>query len=163
VTGTGTPPVLVLGLGNPLSSDEGVGLAALEALASRVGSTPGIELLDGGTAGLGLVPRASTARKILVLDAVRAGEAPGTVLKLDGRALRRDVRSTTSPHQIGLADVLSATGLLGDPAEVVVLGIEPETTALGVGLSEPVEAALSRLVHEALVQLESWGVVEATL
>ncbi len=150
--------ILVLGLGNPLLRDEGVGGRALEALRSRVTFSSDVELLDGATAGLGLVPRASAAEKLLVLDAVRAGGEPGTVLKLDGHKLTRDVSSTTSPHQIGLADILSASRLLGGPEDVVVLGVEPQTTELGFGLSEPVEGALSKLVAEALVQLKLWGV-----
>lgn len=153
-----TSSILVLGLGNPLLRDEGVGPRALQALAARAKFSSEIELLDGSTAGLGLVPRASAAEKLLVLDAVRGGGRPGSVLKLDGRSLARNVSSTTSPHQIGLADILSASRLLGGPEEVVVLGIEPETTELGLGLSEPVEGALATLVDEALVQLREWGV-----
>jgi hydrogenase maturation protease len=150
--------ILVLGLGNPLLSDEGVGPRAIEALASFVVPSSGVELLDGGTAGLSLVPRVAAAGRLLVLDAVRAGRRPGSVLKLDGRALARDLASTTSPHQIGVADILSAAHLMGGPEEVVILGIEPDTTEIGIGLSAPVEGALPKLVGEALAQLGEWGV-----
>jgi hydrogenase maturation protease len=154
--------LLVLALGNPLLGDEGLGLRALEALASTADFPSSVELLDGGTAGLSLVPRLRSAERVLVLDAVSAGRPPGTVLRLDGDELVREGFGKTSPHEIGLGDVLSATRLAGGPEEVVVLGIEPESFSLGVGLSAPVENALGTLVAAALRQLREWEELECT-
>jgi hydrogenase maturation protease len=147
---------LVLGLGNPLLGDEGVGLRALTALASAAELPPSVELLDGGTAGLSLVPRLSSFDRVLVLDAVSAGRPPGTVLRLDGNELGRAAFGKTSPHQLGLDDILSASRLAGGPEEIVILGVEPASLRLGVGLSPPVEEAIETLVSSALSQLREW-------
>jgi hydrogenase maturation protease len=153
---------LVLGLGNPLLGDEGVGLRALQALSSAADLPPSVELVDGGTAGLSLVPRLRSAARVLVLDAISAGRPPGTVLRLDGAELGREGFGKTSPHEIGLPDILSASRLLGGPEEVVVLGIEPDSLDLGVGLSAPVENAIGALVSAALRQLREWEELECT-
>lgn len=147
---------LVLALGNPLLGDEAVGLRALEALASTGGLPPSVELVDGGTSGLSLVPQVRAADRVLVLDAIRAGKPPGTVLRLDGAELRREAFGKTSPHQLGLDDILSASRFGGGPEEVVVLGVEPESLALGVGLSPSVSGALDKLVTEASRQIRDW-------
>ena len=153
---------LVLGLGNPLLGDEGVGLRALEALAAAAEFPPSIELLDGGTSGLSLVPRLRSADRVLVLDAIAAGRPPGTVMRLDGAELGRDGFGTISPHQIGLSDILCASRLAGGPEEIVVLGVEPASLSLGVGLSAPVESAIGTLVAAALRQLREWEKFECT-
>jgi hydrogenase maturation protease len=147
---------LVLGLGNPLLGDEGVGLRALQALSSAADFPPSIELLDGGTAGLSLVPRLRSADRVLVLDAVSAGKPPGTVVRLDGAELGREGFGKISPHQLGLSDILSASRLSGGPEEIVILGVEPASLSLGVGLSPPVERAIGTLVAAALRQLRAW-------
>ncbi len=153
---------LVLGLGNPLLGDEGVGLVALQALGSAADLPPSVELVDGGTAGLSLVPRLRSADRVLVLDAVSAGRPPGTVLRFDGAELGREAFGKISAHQIGLDDILAASRLSGGPKEVVVLGIEPESLGLGVGLSAPVENAMGTLVSAALCQLREWEELECT-
>ena len=147
---------LVLALGNPLLGDEGVGLRALQALASAADLPPSIELLDGGTAGLSLVPRLRSAERVLVLDAVSAGKPPGTVMRLDGADLGWEVFEKISTHQIGLSDILAASRLAGGPEEIVILGVEPESMSLGVGLSPTVSRALEKLVAEALRQIREW-------
>jgi len=153
---------LVLALGNPLLGDEGVGLRALQALASAADFPPSIELLDGGTAGLSLVPRLRSAERVLVLDAVTAGRPPGTVLRLDGSELGREGFGKISTHQIGLDDVLAASRLSGGPEEIVILGVEPASLSLGVGLSASVESAIGTLVSAALRQLREWERFECT-
>jgi hydrogenase maturation protease len=153
---------LVLALGNPLLGDEGVGPRALEALASAPGVPPSVDLLDGGTSGLILVPRIQSAERVLVLDAVSTGRPPGTVVRLDGRDLPRETFGATSVHQLGLGDLLFASRLSDGPEEVVVLGVEPESLGLGVGLSAPVENAVETLVAAALRQLREWEGLECT-
>jgi hydrogenase maturation protease len=157
-----TAATLVLALGNPLLGDEGLGLVALEELRRTSSVSSSVELLDGGTSGLSLVPRMSQAERVLVLDAVSAGQPPGTVLMLDGRTLASEAAGRLSPHQVGLAEVLAACRLMHGPKEIVILGVEPETTELGVGLSEAVSKAIPKLVAEAGRQLEAWKQTECT-
>jgi hydrogenase maturation protease len=139
-----------------------VGPEALEALASVPGIPPSVELVDGGTSGLSLVPQLRSAHRVLVLGAVVSGRPPGTVVKFDGAVLGRHDFGKTSPHQIGLGDILSASRLGGGPEEIVVLGVEPASIRLGVGLSAPVENAVGTLVAAALRQLREWEVTECT-
>ena len=73
----------VLGLGNTLNRDEGMGVHALKPLADRLGDQPGVEILDGGTLGLNLLPIVEQCSHLLVLDAINAGKAPGTVIELE--------------------------------------------------------------------------------
>lgn len=151
-------PILVLGVGNPLLADEGLGPRAVEELSRRYRFSPEIALLDGGTAGFSLLPRILEAERLLVLDAIQAGEPPGTVFTLDGDTLPPARGGKLSPHQIGLAEVLALARVQGGPAEVVVLGVEPKSLNLGIGLSPPVARALERLVEAAIEQLARWGV-----
>jgi hydrogenase maturation protease len=150
--------VLVLALGNPLLGDEGVGPRALSELAREHRFPASVELVDGGTAGLSLVPKLSEARKAIVVDAIRTGQPPGTLVELDGAKLPRRFFGSLSPHQVGFRDIVSASRLMGGPEEIVLLGIEPLTTKLAAELSEPVARSLDALVNAVLVRLEAWGV-----
>jgi hydrogenase maturation protease len=151
-------PILVLGVGNPLLGDEGVGPRAIEELSRRFRFSPEIDLLDGGTAGLSLLPRILEAERLLVLDAIQAGEPPGSLLALDGKGLASGKGAKLSPHQVGLGEVLALTRFRGGPREVVVMGVEPETLNLQIGLSPKVAAALEKLIRAAVEQLALWGV-----
>lgn len=155
-----TPAVLVLGLGNPLLGDEGVGPRALWRLSNDYRFPPTVELLDGGTAGLSLAPRVSASTHTIVLDAVRSGKPAGTVVQLNGAELPRRFFSSLSPHQVGFRDILSASRLLegSKPQAIVLIGVEPLRVRLSTELSRPVEKALPDVVAAVISQLEAWGV-----
>lgn len=152
-------PILVLGLGNPLMADDGVGIAALERLRAEYLVPRGVELADGGTWGMRLLPMLQDHSRVLFLDAIRTGRSPGTLVRLDGDAIPRGVGvGKLSPHQVDLQDVLAAASLLGRvPSQMVALGVEPERVEMWVGLSPPVEAQLDALVAAAVECLAAWG------
>lgn len=151
-------PILVVGAGNPLLGDDGVGPRAIEALGRRYQMPGEVQLLDGGTAGLGLIAELSEAHRILILDAVRTRKcASGTVVTLAGDALARAPRGLF-PHEVGLSDVVGTLRLMGRSPEIVVIGIEAETVTPGLGLSAPVAASFERLLRAAVRQLRRWGV-----
>lgn len=150
--------IVVLALGNPLLGDEGVGPRALSRLSRERRFPETVELVDGGTAGLALVPRLAEADKAIVLDAIRTGQPPGTLVELDGTKLPRRFFGSLSPHQVGFRDIVSASRLMGGPNEIVLMGIEPLTTSLADELSEPVSLALEALLAAVVLQLERWGV-----
>ena len=154
-----TGAIVVLGLGNPLLEDDGTGLALLELLRQRGPWPDAVELVDGGTWGLSLLPLVCDAERLLVLDAVRAGATAGTVLRGEGEAVPRLYDRPPSPHQIDLREVLAAADLLGGlPTALTVIGIEPgRTEGLRIGLTPAVEANLEIAVGEALRTLETWG------
>lgn len=158
-------PTLVLGLGNLVHADDGVGVHAIQKLNesrrlfkdSRV--PPGVELLDGGTHGLGLMHLISGVQRLLVLDAIDVGEAPGTLVRFEGDALM-GMPGKPSVHQLGFADLLVALQLLGGaPEEIVLLGVQPLSTEWSADLTPPVQAALPRLIEAAIQQIEAWAQV----
>jgi hydrogenase maturation protease len=150
--------ILVLGVGNPLLGDEGLGPQTIHELSSAYSFPPDVRLLDGGTAGLSLLSEIAAVEKLLVVDAVQTGAAPGTVVSLDGSALDRDRRGLMGPHDIGVRELVTTARLYGGPTETMLLGIEPETLGLGLGLSAPVAKSLPKLMGAVIEQLASWGV-----
>jgi hydrogenase maturation protease len=147
---------IVLGLGNLVHADDGVGVHAIQALQQDSRVPPGVVLLDGGTQGLGLLHHISGVRRLLVVDAIDAGEPCGTLLRFEGKALH-GLPGKTSVHQLGFADMMIALQLLGEsPGEVVVFGVQPESTEWGAELTQSVANALAPLVDQVVAQLETW-------
>ena len=143
--------VLVLGLGNVLLRDDGVGVRAVEALARRFRAPEGVEVVDGGTLGMGLLGLLGDAEVAILVDAVLADAPAGTVIRLEGDEVPPAVRDRLSPHQIGVADLLASARLIGRyPKQVVLCGVVPEVLSLGLGLSPSVEAAIPALLDAVL-------------
>jgi hydrogenase maturation protease len=150
--------VLVIGVGNPLMTDDGVGQCLLEALAARCASLDRVEFVDGGTLGLMLLPRVEQCDALLALDAANLGEQPGTLRVLQGEALDEFVRLPRgSVHELGLRDLLDAARLTGAlPARRALVGVQPERVEWGMALSPPVAAALPAALEAAAAILQQW-------
>ncbi|HSM36382.1 MAG TPA: HyaD/HybD family hydrogenase maturation endopeptidase [Longimicrobiales bacterium] len=149
---------LVLGLGSPLMGDDGLGLVALETLRSEWTFDPAVELVDGGTWGMMLLPQIEEARRLLIVDAIRAGGRPGDLVELDRDALPRGLGTKLSPHQIDLREVLALADLRGRlPMDAVALGVEPDRVEMDAELSECAAASVPRLVERIVARLRSWG------
>jgi hydrogenase maturation protease len=147
---------LVLGLGNLIHSDDGLGVHAIQQLERDHRMPPGIALLDGGTQGLSLIPHIAGCRRLLVIDAVDVGEPPGTILRLQGKALDT-LPGKASVHQVGFADLMIALKLLGEaPEEVVVIGVQPMSTDWNADLTPPVRNSLDQVVDAVIAQLQYW-------
>ena len=147
---------LVLGLGNLVHSDDGAGIHAVQRLQTDERVPPDVVVMDGGTLGLSLLSHISGFNRLLVIDAVDAGESPGTLLRLEGRALA-DMPGKSSVHQLGFSDLMVAMKLLEDlPEEVVVLGVQPMSTEWSAELTPAVEKALGPLIDSVIEQLEAW-------
>jgi hydrogenase maturation protease len=147
---------LVLGLGNLVHSDDGVGVHAIHALQQDVRVPPGATLLDGGTQGLALLAHVSCAERLLVIDAVDVGEPPGTLVRCEGAALQ-GLPGKASIHQLGFADMMVALRLLGEsPGEVILLGVQPGSTEWGAELTSDVARTLPTLIDCVIEQLENW-------
>jgi hydrogenase maturation protease len=148
---------LILGLGNVLRSDEGVGVHAVEQLRTDPSVPSGTVLVDGGTQGLNLIATIAGADRLLVIDALDANQPPGTIVQLDGAELGR-FRGSMSVHQLAFADLLVALSLLEErPAEIAVLGVQPLSTDWGTELSQPVGDALNAVLGLAIGQARSWS------
>lgn len=152
-------PHLVLGLGNELFTDEGVGVAAARAVARR--GIPGVEVLDGGTLGIALLPSVEGRRSLLVLDAVLdPGLAPGELVVLDAAEIDRARGVLFSAHQVGITEVLGAATLAGRaPERIAAVGMAPASLETGYGLSEVAAARLDAMVDLALDVLANWEVL----
>lgn len=149
-------PVLVLGIGNELLGDDGVGVEA----ARRLPPAPGVEVLDGGTAGLMLLPYLAGRRALLVLDALSPSfGAPGTVVSLTGDQVRRGHGARATAHDVGLVDALAAAELTGSaPGRLALVGVVPESVTTRWGLSPLVAGRLDAVLAAARTVLAGWGV-----
>ncbi len=148
---------VVIGLGNVILTDEGIGVHALRQVQQSVDGHGNVTFVDGGTLGLELLSVASGASQLLLLDAVDVGAPAGTMARFDHEHLM-SLMTGSSAHELGVADLLSALRMLGsEPEEVVLLGIQPETITLGTELTGAVRSALPGLVAEAVRQIEHWN------
>jgi hydrogenase maturation protease len=137
--------ILVLGLGNMLLRDDGFGPALLEQLAASTNRwSREVEFMDGGTQGLALLGRLTGRRAAILLDALQTGARPGTVHRLTLNELREiSPGRANSAHEGNAGELLAAAQLLGElPDRLFVVGVEPETIATGLGLSNAVQQAL---------------------
>ncbi len=150
--------LLVLGLGNVLLEDDGVGGAAVSLLLDRFETPAGVRVFDGGTLGLSLLPYLEMADAVILVDAVRADSAPGSLVRLDGDDVAPAVATRLSPHQVGVADLLDGARWLGRyPGRVLLLGLVPESMELAVGLSPHVRASLDDLVERIVEEAGMLG------
>lgn len=149
---------MVIGLGSPLMGDDGLGLAALEALCQGFDFEPAPHFVDGGTWGMNLLPAIESADRVLFVDAIRAGGEPGALVVLERDALPRGLGIKLSPHQIDLQEVLALAWLRGTlPEQSVAMGLEPQRVELGCELSPLLATELAGLVDRILLQLSAWG------
>ena len=153
-----TASVLVLGLGNCLIEDEGVGVAAIEYLHKHYSFPEDVELLDGGTSGMGLLDDLRSRKKVIVLDAVKTGASPGDLVVLRNEQVPAFFRSKVSPHQLALSDVLAVLTLTDEqPEDISVIGVEPVSLQTRIGLSPAVKQQLKPMVEQVLRQLDEAG------
>lgn len=149
---------LVMGLGNPLMADDGAGVAVLEHLRAHWDLPPEVELIDGGTWGMNLLPMVESTRHLILVDAIRSGAAPGTLTVLERHELPRYFALKLSPHQIDLREILALAELRGLlPEHLVAIGIEPERVEMEMRLSPRVSAGLAKLADLVVDRLESAG------
>jgi len=151
-------PLLVLGLGNVLCGDDGLGVVAVHLLQRRYQAPDGVSVLDGGTLGLSLLPHLEEARQVILVDAIRADGAPGSFVRLEGDDVAPAVASRLSVHQVGVVDLLDGAHWRERyPSRLVLLGLVPETLELGLARSAAVEGALPGLVEQVVTEARGVG------
>jgi len=149
---------VVLGAGSPLLGDDGLGVEVVATLSRRWSEGPTLSFLDGGVWGMRLLPHIEDARRLLVVDAIRSGAAPGTLVRLEREEIPRHLRGKLSTHQVDLGEVFAVAELRGHfPAEAVALGIEPERFEEFEQLSPAVRATVPHLIEAIERQLADWG------
>ena len=152
--------IIVLGVGNILLSDEGVGVRAVEFLKREYQLPPEVEVIDGGTSAMEMLDDLAYADHLIIVDAVRSGKPPGTLVRIAGEDVPVFLKTKLSPHQIGLSDVLATLVVTGEaPGGVTVIGVEHFSLATSMALTPQIEALLPRVVAQVLVELRQLGIV----
>jgi hydrogenase maturation protease len=145
---------VVLGIGNTILTDEAAGVRAVEALAQEYKVPSNVQLIDGGTSGMEMLEDLSNLDFLIVIDVVKTGGAPGTVVKIAGEDIPVFFRKKLSPHQIALPDVLASLELLDTmPKEIIVLGVEPISLELGMEMTATVAERVPQLAKMAASEL----------
>lgn len=149
---------VVLGVGNLIMADEGIGVRVVEALERDYMLPPGVVAIDAGTSSMELLADLSHLDFLLVVDAINADKPPGTLVKLAGEAVPVFFRRNLSPHGIGLSDVLAALEFMdAAPREVVVIGVQPVSLELSMELTPAIAARVPELVAMAVAELAEHG------
>jgi hydrogenase maturation protease len=150
----------LIGLGNILMRDEGIGVHAVKAVQERFEVHPGLEIVDGGTAGLNLLPLMEGRDRVLLVDAVDFGQEPGFMGKLANEAIPALFgKDKTSLHHVGLAEVLALARLLEIlPREICLIGIQPQAIEPGLELTELLQEKLERLIARISAKLGEWDI-----
>jgi hydrogenase maturation protease len=157
--------ILALGVGNTLLTDEGAGPRAADRLAARAGDRPGLTCLDAGTLSFTLAEAIATADGLVIFDAARLGQAPGSVRLLEGAEMDEFVRSgKLTVHEVGITDLMDMARMTGDlPAHRALIAIEPGEIGWGLELSPDVARAIDPAVDLALRLLDRWAAAPAEL
>lgn len=151
--------ILVLGIGNLLWGDEGFGVRAVEALDAQYEFPPQVQLMDGGTQGLFLLPFVKSARRMIILDAVDYRMPPGSLKVVWNDEIPAFLAANKmSMHQIGFQEVLALARLQGEhPEEAVLIGVQPEDMSdFGGSLRDSVKARIPEALALALDTLARW-------
>lgn len=137
--------VLILGVGNLLLKDEGVGVHVVKRLKDA--NLPSdVEVLDGGTLGLDLLFYMEGRKKVIVIDAVKGGKTPGTLYRFTDSDLGAMPKISFSAHEIDLVDVLKVAHFLGHKPEMVFIGIEPKDISEGLEISPEIEERIPKII-----------------
>jgi hydrogenase maturation protease len=152
--------IVVLGVGNVLLKDEGVGVKAVDTLGRQYIFPDNVSLVDGGTQGLRLMATIQEADHLIVVDAVLGGGPPGTIYRLERDDLPKGLRMKQSAHDSDLIEALNLCSLIDQsPQSVVVIGIEPESmTPFDLELSESVNGKVQDLIQRVIDELSTLGI-----
>lgn len=151
--------ILVLGLGNTIMTDDGFGVEVVTRLSSRYYFQGSVQLIDGGTLGLDLLPYLEEVESLLIIDALDMRDEPGKIFRLEGEEVPRAFSSKLSVHQMGLQDLLAVAELQGHvPRNLVVWGVQPESIEMGTELTATLAATVEPVVTRVLEELQGWGV-----
>ena len=143
---------VILGIGNLILRDEGIGIHAVQRLQS-VELPSGIDVVDGGTDAVDLLPYFQNYERIIVIDALRAGGEPGSIYRVTPDEIMEDKERSLSLHELGLLDVLLMAKHLGGHGEVVIIGVEPKEIACSMELTPEVEARLPHVMDAVLAEI----------
>jgi hydrogenase maturation protease len=139
--------IIILGVGNLLLSDEGIGVHVAQRLMDIV-FPPEVEIVEGGTDGFGLIHILIKAERLILIDALKGGGTPGSIYRFDLEECRPfpDLYKT-SVHQISILEVLNLSGLIGPTPRTTIIGVEPKSLQIGMELSPEIEAQVPKVIQ----------------
>lgn len=148
--------VTILGVGNILLKDEGVGVRVVERLAAEYDFPDHVQVLDGGVLGIRLMGVIGSTDVLIVVDAMRNRKPPGTLYRLADDQVPRRVLAKQSMHQMDLPEVLALCSAIDKNPQVVVIGVEPEDmTTMDLDLTPTIAAKMDALVTMVLEELNT--------
>jgi hydrogenase maturation protease len=151
--------IVVLGVGNILLTDEGIGVRTVEYLMKNYDYPDNVTILDGGTMGMELLGHIIDIDVLIVLDAVASSKPAGTVIIMEDDEIPKFFASKLSPHQVGIADVLAAADLIAkSPEKILLFGVVPENLELSTELTPVVAEKLPILVEHIIKALQQYNV-----
>lgn len=143
---------IVIGIGNLILKDEGVGVHAVRKLEAME-LPPGVEVIDGGTDTMELLAVFQDFEKIIVIDALKAGGEPGTIYRITPEEVMQDYKRSLSLHEVDLLDVLGMAKQLGGHGEVVIIGVEPKEISCSIELTPEIEAKLPHVMDAVFSEI----------
>jgi hydrogenase maturation protease len=150
--------ITVLGVGNILFCDEGLGIRVVEALDAAYAFSPNVKLVDGGVLGLNLLATLTDADHLIVVDAVKNGGEPGTLHRLEGEEIPSRILAKNSLHQVDLLESLTLCQALDHVPKTVILGVEPmDIDTVSLEMTPPVRNKVDELVRLVCKELERLG------
>lgn len=154
-----TTHIMIMGVGNLLLTDEGFGIHTIQLMEERYEFPQNVSLVDGGVLGLNLLGVISEADHLIVIDAIKNGEAPGSMYRIDGKAIPERVRAKNSLHQVDLLETLTLCQALDKTPETVILGVEPEDIeSLSIDLTPTTKVKVENIIEMVLAELDRLGV-----
>ncbi|MBT3364028.1 MAG: HyaD/HybD family hydrogenase maturation endopeptidase [Chloroflexi bacterium] len=149
-----TPRIVVLGVGNMLMKDEGIGIHVIEALAGNpLLANINVEILDGGTSP-DILHLLGETGKLIIVDAVKGGDDPGSIYRFHAQDITVENNYPVSLHQLSLFESLDMMDCMGDkPEETVIIGVEPKEIRAGLELSPELEQKVPQIVKLVLDEI----------
>jgi len=148
------PNIVILGIGNLLLSDEGVGVHVANELM-EMDLPEGVSVVEGGTDGFRLLNIITEADRLIVIDSVKGGAAPGSIYRFHLDDIKNcPTGFKTSVHQIGILEVINMSGLIGKTPLTTVIGIEPLSLDMGMELSPEIREKIPRIIELVLDELK---------
>lgn len=155
------PKIIILGIGNILLKDEGVGVRAVERLQRDYKFPPNVEIIDGGTAGFGLIDLLEGAEHLIIVDAVQGNDEPGSIYRFKFEDMPSSISKKFSPHQIGILETLTLKKMLGKLPDTTIIAIQPKDCSnWGTELTPEIEDKIPNIVNLVINELRNLGVNE---
>ena len=159
------PKNLIIGIGNTLMSDDGLGAYVIDLLSKQYSIPDHIMLVDGGTQGVELFNYFDQVENVIIIDAILSKDkVPGSVVKIEKENIFNTLVQKMSVHEIRITDLLSSLELLGKtPENICMIGIVPEKLEFSYGLSNCVKENIDKVIPKIFEQLKEWKIIENQL